>query len=93
MILSARGGTYGPGSPRTRLDFQEPYLRAYFTALGVEDLEFVHAELTHAPVLPFLTQFRDTHEKSRAAAVKAVKSLAIRASAATTVARLPSTRA
>ncbi len=93
VIVSARGGAYGPGSPRSLLDFQEPYLRAYFTALGVEDLEFVHAELTHAPVLPFLAQFRDTHEESRAAALKAVKALASRASADTTAALRSSTRA
>ncbi|GLF95494.1 FMN-dependent NADH-azoreductase [Streptomyces yaizuensis] len=82
VILSARGGAYGPGTPREQFDFQEPFLRAYFAALGVEDLEFVHTELTHAPVMPFLAQFRDAHEASRSAALDRVKTLAARVVAA-----------
>ncbi|GAA3870178.1 FMN-dependent NADH-azoreductase [Streptomyces sedi] len=76
VILSARGGAYGPGTPRQPFDFQEPYLRAYFSALGLEDVEFVHTELTSAPVMPFLKPFRDAHEASRAAALEAVEALA-----------------
>lgn len=78
VILSARGGAYGPGTPREPFDFQEPYLRAYFAALSLEDIEFVHTELTHAPVMPFLADFRDVHDASRAAALDAVKALAAR---------------
>ncbi|MBB6348060.1 FMN-dependent NADH-azoreductase [Nonomuraea muscovyensis] len=81
VVLTARGGAYGPGTPREPFDFQEPYLRAYFTALGLEDVEFVHTELTHAPVMPFLADFRDAHETSRAAALDAVRTLAARAPA------------
>lgn len=83
VVLSARGGAYGPGSPPQPFDFQESYLRAYFSALGVEEVKFVHTELTHAPVLPFLAQFRDAHEESRASALKAVEALATRVSAET----------
>ncbi|MFE7599237.1 FMN-dependent NADH-azoreductase [Streptomyces sp. NPDC057494] len=83
VILSARGGAYGPGTPREPFDFQEPFLRAYFSVLGLEDLEFVHTELTHAPVMPFLAQFRDIHETSRAAALDRVKVLAARVPAET----------
>lgn len=82
VVLSARGGAYGPGTPREPFDYQEPYLRAYFQVLGVEDVEFVHTELTHAPVMPFLAQFRDAHEASRAAALEAVETLAARVPAA-----------
>ncbi|MFE7109883.1 FMN-dependent NADH-azoreductase [Streptomyces sp. NPDC057575] len=78
VILSARGGAYGPGTPRERFDFQEPYLRAYFEALKLENIEFVHTELTHAPVMPFLADFREVHDASRAAALDAVKALAAR---------------
>ncbi|MFF8772454.1 FMN-dependent NADH-azoreductase [Kitasatospora sp. NPDC015120] len=78
VVLSARGGAYGPGTPREPFDFQEPYLRAYFSVLGLDDVEFVHTELTHAPVLPFLAQFRDAHEASRAAAFDRVRALAAR---------------
>ncbi|MER7706348.1 NAD(P)H-dependent oxidoreductase [Kitasatospora sp. NPDC097605] len=78
VILSARGGAYGPGMPREGFDFQEPLLRGYFTVLGVEDVEFVHTELTHATVMPFLAQFKDTYEAGRAAALEQVKELAAR---------------
>ncbi|MEY9836972.1 FMN-dependent NADH-azoreductase [Streptacidiphilus sp. EB103A] len=78
VVLSARGGAYGPGAPREPFDFQEPYLRAYFSALGLEDVEFVHTELTHATVMPFLAQFRETHDASQAAALDAVRALAAR---------------
>ncbi|MFJ2033256.1 FMN-dependent NADH-azoreductase [Streptosporangium sp. NPDC087985] len=83
VVLSARGGGYGPGTPRERFDFQEPYLRAYFSVLGLDDVEFVHAELTHATVMPFLAQFREQHEASHAAALAAVHTLATRTRAET----------
>ncbi|WP_406312234.1 NAD(P)H-dependent oxidoreductase [Streptosporangium sp. NBC_01639] len=83
VILSARGGAYGPGTPRESFDFQEPYLRAFFSSLGLDDVEFVHTELTHARVMPFLAQFRETHEASQAAALDAVHALATRARAET----------
>ncbi|WP_282107887.1 hypothetical protein [Streptomyces sp. F63] len=38
MILSARGGAPGPGTPREQFDFQEPCLRASVKALGPEDV-------------------------------------------------------
>ncbi|MFI6503893.1 FMN-dependent NADH-azoreductase [Nonomuraea typhae] len=78
VVLSARGGAYGPGTPREPFDFQEPYLRAYFSVLGLDDVSFVHAELTHATVMPFLAQFREQHETSHAAALDAVHALATR---------------
>ncbi|GLW72042.1 FMN-dependent NADH-azoreductase [Kitasatospora phosalacinea] len=82
VVLGARGGAYGPGTPREPFDFQEPYLRAYFTALGLTDLEFVHTELTHAPVMPFLAELRDAHEASRTEALARVAALATRTPAA-----------
>lgn len=83
VILSARGGAYGPGTPREPFDFQEPYLRAFFSSLGLDDVEFVHTELTHARVMPFLVRFRETHEASQAAALDAVRTLATRVRAKT----------
>lgn len=83
VILSARGGAYGPGTPREPFDFQEPYLRAFLSSLGLDDVEFVHTELTHAKVMPFLAQFRETHEASHAAALDAVHALATRVRAQT----------
>lgn len=44
IVLSARGGTYGAGSPAAALDFQENYLRGVFGFLGIADVEFIRAE-------------------------------------------------
>jgi FMN-dependent NADH-azoreductase len=44
IVISARGGMYGTGSPAAALDFQENYLRGVFGFLGVTDVEFVRAE-------------------------------------------------
>lgn len=64
VVVTGRGGSYAPGTPRAHLDFQEPYLRAYFETLGAERIEFIHAELSNAPIVPFLTQFTDAHIES-----------------------------
>jgi FMN-dependent NADH-azoreductase len=70
VVVSARGGGYRPGSARAPLDFQEPYLRAYFGKLGVraENIIFVHAEFTRAADIPALAAFRHLTERSFAAA-------------------------
>ncbi|MEU4561868.1 NAD(P)H-dependent oxidoreductase [Actinoplanes sp. NPDC023936] len=81
VVLSARGGAYGPGTPREPFDYQETYLRAYFSALKIENVEFVHSEFTHAPVMPFLAQFRDQQKASHTAALETVEALATRVAA------------
>ena len=80
VVVTARGGAYGPGTPRAGFDFQAPYLRAYFTNLGVaeEDLSFVHAELTLAGLVPGLGHLRPPADRSLAAARAAVTELARR---------------
>ncbi|MER8045857.1 NAD(P)H-dependent oxidoreductase [Streptomyces sp. NPDC094032] len=59
VVVTARGGAYGPGTPRHGYDFQEPYLRA---ALGMvalaDDLSFLHAELTKSAYVPRLAGFQ-----------------------------------
>jgi FMN-dependent NADH-azoreductase len=44
MIISARGGSYLPGTPMEQYDFQEPYLRAIFGMIGITDITVIHAE-------------------------------------------------
>jgi FMN-dependent NADH-azoreductase len=44
IVISARGGMYGTGSPAAAMDFQETYLRGVFGFIGVTDVEFVRAE-------------------------------------------------
>ncbi|WP_245667301.1 FMN-dependent NADH-azoreductase [Actinomadura macra] len=78
VVVTARGGAYGPGTPREGFDFQAPYLRAYFGNLGVaaENLELVHAEMTLAWLVPELARFQDAAERSLAAAEAKVTALA-----------------
>jgi len=44
IIVTARGGLYGEGTPLEAIDHQERYLRAVFSFLGVTDIEYVRAE-------------------------------------------------
>ncbi|MGW2544537.1 FMN-dependent NADH-azoreductase [Kitasatospora sp. NPDC001574] len=78
VVVTARGGAYGPGTPREAFDFQTPYLRAYFDNLGVpaEHLSFVHAELTRADDVPALTPYRPLAATSLSAARTALAGLA-----------------
>ncbi|MFC7384690.1 FMN-dependent NADH-azoreductase [Sphaerisporangium rhizosphaerae] len=69
VVTGARGGAYGPGTPREPFDHQERYLRDFFAGhFGVEDVTFVHAELTNARVDPGLAHLRERQAASLAAA-------------------------
>jgi FMN-dependent NADH-azoreductase len=71
VVTSARGGAYGPGTPREPYDHQERYLRDFFKGhFRVEDVTFVHAELVNARLDPALAHLRGRHEESLAAALK-----------------------
>lgn len=78
VVLAARGGAYGPGSPREGWDFQLPYLRTYFGKHGVpeENLRFVTAELTVAGLMPHLAHLEPQAVTSLAAARAEVTALA-----------------
>ncbi|MEV6238227.1 NAD(P)H-dependent oxidoreductase [Lentzea sp. NPDC051838] len=77
VVVTARGGSYKPGTPREGFDFQEPYLRAVLSMVGLDQsLEFVHAEMTLANVVPQLHQFREVAVESLADAHRVVKELA-----------------
>ncbi|TCO51419.1 FMN-dependent NADH-azoreductase [Kribbella antiqua] len=41
VIVTSRGGAYGPGTPREGWDYETPYLREYFTKHGVRDLHVI----------------------------------------------------
>lgn len=49
MVITTRGGAYGPNSPTAALDFQEPYLRAILGFIGLSDLKFLHVEQQMKP--------------------------------------------
>jgi FMN-dependent NADH-azoreductase len=78
VVITARGGAYGPGTPREAWDFQTPYLRAYFRKQGVadENMCFVSAEMTLTGLVPHLARFRPLAASSLAAARAEVTALA-----------------
>lgn len=78
VLVTAQGGSYAPGAPREGFDFQTPYLRAYFTNLGVapDDLCLVNAELTRSADIPALAGYQQRAAESRDAARAAVSALA-----------------
>ncbi|MFG1947221.1 FMN-dependent NADH-azoreductase [Nonomuraea sp. NPDC048826] len=70
VVTSARGGAYGPGTPREPFDHQERYLRDFFQGhFQVGDVRFIHAELVNARLDPALAHLRGRHEESLAAAL------------------------
>jgi FMN-dependent NADH-azoreductase len=44
VVITSRGGAYGPGTPAQKADFQEPYLRFILGFIGLTDVTFIHAE-------------------------------------------------
>ncbi|MDQ2708839.1 MAG: NAD(P)H-dependent oxidoreductase [Actinomycetota bacterium] len=78
LVISARGGAYGPGAPREGWDFQTPYLRAYFANHGVaeDNMYFISAEMTLAGFAPHLARYRPLAANSLAAARAEVTTLA-----------------
>lgn len=44
IVLLARGGLYGEGSPNARHEHAETYLRSIFSMIGVESLEVIVAD-------------------------------------------------
>jgi FMN-dependent NADH-azoreductase len=44
IVVSTRGGDYGPDSPYKAMDQLEPYLRTVFGFAGITDMKFVSAQ-------------------------------------------------
>ncbi|RSD23008.1 FMN-dependent NADH-azoreductase [Amycolatopsis eburnea] len=73
VIAGARGGTYAEGTPRARFDHHERYLRDFIAGhYDVDDVRFVHAELTNALVDPHLAARDGERKASREAALGAI---------------------
>lgn len=76
VVASARGGAYGPGTPRHHCDHQEPYLRAALGMVGLaSDLTFLHAELTKSAHVPRLAHLKDVAATSYEAALDGARDL------------------
>ena len=79
IIASARGGAYGPGTPREAYDYQERYLRAVLGLIGLDDITFAHAEMrAAADGDPSLAQFVPFATDSLSAALATIHVEAIR---------------
>jgi FMN-dependent NADH-azoreductase len=77
VAVTARGGSYAPGTPRENFDFQEPYLRAALSQIGLDrDITFVHTEMVLSYMVEKLFQFQHIHDASKENAFKAVQELA-----------------
>jgi len=59
-LVIARGGGYGPGTPREGWDHATPYLRRIFEDVFQVDLTVVECELTLADVNPAMAELRET---------------------------------
>lgn len=64
IVVHARGGGYGPGTPREGWDHGEVYLRRILEDVWKLDVTFVTAELTLAGSNPALTHLQEAAEKS-----------------------------
>ena len=72
VLVMAKGGAYGPGTPREGWDYAEPWLRRMLGEVMRLDLEVIVAELTLAGVNPALNHLQDVADASLAAARAAV---------------------
>ncbi|GAA2394230.1 NAD(P)H-dependent oxidoreductase [Nonomuraea africana] len=71
VVTGARGGAYGPGTPKEAVDHQERYLRDFFAGhFAVSDVTFITAELVNSLIDPGLAHLRDRHLESVARARK-----------------------
>lgn len=77
LVISARGGGYGPGTPKEGLDYVVPTLKAVLgrDVLGL-DVTTVTPELTMAPFAPALAPLLPLHEASMTAAHDRVRTFA-----------------
>jgi FMN-dependent NADH-azoreductase len=65
VLIVARGGGYGPGTPREGWDHATPWVQRILADVFGLDLQLVEAELTMAPVVPAMEALRDLAEQSR----------------------------
>ncbi|MDG6107677.1 NAD(P)H-dependent oxidoreductase [Dactylosporangium aurantiacum] len=72
VVAGARGGSYGPGTPREPFDHHERYLRDFLAGhFGIHTVRFLTVEMVNALIDPTLAGFRELHEASLAAAWEA----------------------
>ena len=65
VVVSARGGAYGPGTPMDGWDYEEPYLRRHLVDILGMDLSEIFVDLTLAHLNPDLAHLVDIAVQSR----------------------------
>ncbi|BAW10351.1 FMN-dependent NADH-azoreductase [Nocardia seriolae] len=76
VVVTARGGAYSPGAPKAVYDYQERYLRDFFSGhFAVDDTVFVNAELVNSRQDPALAHLRSQHDESCTAALVSARQL------------------
>ncbi|MGC9155681.1 MAG: FMN-dependent NADH-azoreductase [Ferrimicrobium sp.] len=68
VLVTARGGAYGAGTPREGWDHATPWMRRIFADVFQLDLRIVEAEFTLVGVNPALDEFKELAATMRAAA-------------------------
>ncbi len=88
VVISARGGGYGPGAPKHGLDYVVPTLEAVLGRQDMLGLEVtsVIPELTMVPHAPALAALLPKHEASMASAHDRARALAVTIADRTTAA-------
>jgi len=78
VLVTVRGGGYGPGTPREGWDHGEPWLRHALSTVGLDDLAFVTAELTLARESPRMIplDLGAAEDRSMEDALEAISALA-----------------
>lgn len=74
IVISTRGGGYGPGTPREGWNFVDGWIRNVFSSIGL-DADIIEIEMTLADVVPALAEFKGMAAENRARAEEAIASL------------------
>jgi FMN-dependent NADH-azoreductase len=80
-VTAARGGGYGPGTPREGWDHRDPWLVHTLSGIGIDDVRFIHAELTLSRESPLMSGLEDLEDQSIADAHAAIDALFARSAA------------
>jgi FMN-dependent NADH-azoreductase len=70
VLVTVRGGGYGPGTPREGWDHSTPYLRRILADLWQADLTVIERELTLAASTPAMEGLRDLAAELRSKALE-----------------------
>lgn len=74
VLVTARGGAYGSGTPREGWDHATPWMRRILADIWQLDLKVVEAEFTLVGVNPALDQFKDLAAQMRVQAEELARS-------------------